>query len=138
MTNPFDYLNSISYKKNNLMPDEESEKGYPAYMVNRGLSYFPDTVLYANEINMRTHIDNKLAYDYLINSIRPRKRFSKWHKANNEEVNVIREYYKCSESKALEYFKILSTDQIETLQQKLQKGQNGQHNRENGRDQTKG
>ena len=73
-----------------------------------------------------------------MNSIRPRKRFSKWHKANNEEVNVIREYYKCSESKALEYFKILSTDQIETLQQKLQKGQNGQHNRENGRDQTKG
>ena len=53
-------------------------------------------------------------------------------------MNVIREYYKCSESKALEYFKILSTDQIETLQQKLQKGQNGQHNRENGRDQTKG
>ena len=137
MTNPFDYLNSISHKKNNLMPDEESEKGYPAYLVNRGLSYFPDTVLYANEINMRTYIDNKLAYDYLLNIVRPRKRFSKWHKVSNNEVNIIKEYYKCSESKALEYLKILSTSQVDSLQEKIQKGHNGQHNRENDRDQIK-
>jgi hypothetical protein len=137
MTKPFDYLNSISYKKNYLIEDEQSEKDYPAFLVNRGLSYFPDTILYANEMNMRTHIDNKLAYDYLINIVRPRRRFSKWHKAKNyDEVNVIQEYYKCSETKALEYKRILSSDQISALQKKLLKGNNERHSRKNDRDQT--
>tara|TARA_R110002050_G_scaffold168478_2_gene299804 strand:- start:38558 stop:38968 length:411 start_codon:yes stop_codon:yes gene_type:complete len=131
---PFDFLNSISYKKNYIMHSEVEEKEYIPFLTNRGLSYYPDTVLHANEMNMRTSIDNKLAYDYLINIVRPRKRFSKWHKAaNNNEVSLITQYYNCSESKAEEYLKILSQSQLDIICNSVIKGQNEQSSREDGR-----
>ena len=77
MSNPFDYVNSINISKKDIMHDDISEKSYPAFMVNRALSYFNDTVLYANEMNVNHHIDNKLQYHFLINIIRKKKRFSK-------------------------------------------------------------
>ena len=80
MSNPFDYVNSINVTKKDIMPDDITEKAYPAFMVNRALSYFNDTVLYANEMNVNHHIDNKLQYHFLINIIRKKKRFSKWLK----------------------------------------------------------
>jgi hypothetical protein len=121
--NPFEFINSISYKKNNLLKDGYSEKDYPSFLVNKGLSLYADTILYANEINRRPWIDNKLAYDYYLNSIRPRKRYSKWFKkTKNEDLELLKEYYKCSESKALEYLNILSETQLEKLRKRLTKG----------------
>lgn len=121
--NPFEFINSISYKKNNLLKDGYSEKDYPSFLVNKGLSLYADTILYANEINRRPWIDNKLAYDYFLNSIRPRKRYSKWFKkTKNEDLELLKEYYKCSESKALEYLNILSETQLEKLRKRLTKG----------------
>lgn len=121
--NPFEFINSISYKKNNLLKDGYSEKDYPGFLVNKGLSLYTDTILYANEINRRPWIDNKLAYDYYLNSIRPRKRYSKWFKkTKNEDLELLKEYYKCSESKALEYLNILSETQLEKLRKRLTKG----------------
>lgn len=121
--NPFEFINSISHKKNNLLKDGYSEKDYPSFLVNKGLSLYADTILYANEINRRPWIDNKLAYDYYLNSIRPRKRYSKWFKkTKNEDLELLKEYYKCSESKALEYLNILSETQLEKLRKRLTKG----------------
>lgn len=121
--NPFEFINSISHKKNNLLTDEYSEKNYPGFLVNKGLSLYADTILYANEINRRPWIDNKLAYDYYLNSIRPRKRYSKWFKkTKNEDLELLKEYYKCSESKALEYLNFLSETQLEQLRKRLTKG----------------
>ena len=121
--NPFEFINSISYKKNNLLKDGYSAKDYPSFLVNKGLSLYADTILHANEINRRPWIDNKLAYDYYLNSIRPRKRYSKWFKkTKNEDLELLKEYYKCSESKALEYLNILSETQLEKLRKRLTKG----------------
>ena len=121
--NPFEFINSISYKKNNLLKEQYSEKDYPSFLVNKGLSLYADTILYANEINRRPWIDNKLAYDFFLNSIRPRKRYSKWFKkTKDEDLELLKEYYKCSESKALEYLNVLSETQLEKLRERLIKG----------------
>lgn len=121
--NPFDFINSISHTKEDIMCDELAEKEYTPYVVNKGLSYFPDTILYANEMNLRGTLDNKLAYSYYLNSIRPRKRFSKWFKKEKlDHVEAIMEYYKCSYSKAMDYSKILTDKQITIIKKSLLKG----------------
>lgn len=84
--NPFDFLNEINYGKNNIMVDDIVEKQYNPFMVNRGLSYFQDTVLMANEMNVNHHLDNRLQFDFFINIVRKRKRFSKWFKP--EEIST--------------------------------------------------
>ena len=68
--NPFDYLNAINTTKKDIMVDDIAEKGYNSFMVNRGLSYFADTVLYANEMNKHHHLDGRLQFDFFINIIR--------------------------------------------------------------------
>lgn len=128
MSNPFDYINSISYNKKNIMRDTENdelaEKGYTPYLVNRGLSFYPDTILYANEMNLRSEVDNKLAYEYYLNSIRPRKRFSKWFKKEeSESIEVIMEYYNCGYSKAKNYARVLTEEQIRELKKRLYTGE---------------
>ena len=75
--NPFEFINDICYAKRNVMT-EELENKYTPYVVNKGLSYFIDTVFQANEMNVHHNADNRLQYDFLLNSVRPKKRFSKW------------------------------------------------------------
>ena len=74
--NPFDYLKSINATKKNIMVDDITESEYNAFIINRGLSFFPDTVLYANEMNLNHHLDSRLQYDFLINIIKKKKRFT--------------------------------------------------------------
>ena len=76
-----DYLNSINYTKKSVMDTDDPawEKKYPAYIVNKCMSHHMDTVMYANEMNMCQHIDNKLQYDFFINTVRSRKRLSLIH-----------------------------------------------------------
>ena len=121
--NPFEYLNAINYTKKNIIVDDITEKEYNSFMVNRSLSYFPDTVLAANEMNVHHQIDSRLQFDFLINIIRKRKRFSKWDKKKiDSDVEVIKEYYGYNEEKALQVLTILSTDQIHELHKKVNKG----------------
>jgi len=123
VSNPFDYVNSINISKKDIMHDDISEKSYPAFMVNRALSYFNDTVLYANEMNVNHHIDNKLQYHFLINIIRKKKRFSKWLKP--QEVNnleLIKEYYGYSNEKAKSVLPLFNNEQIELLKQRIYRG----------------
>jgi len=120
---PFDYLNAINYSKKNLITDDLSEKDYNSFMVNRGLSYFPDTVLAASEMNRYHQIDNRLQFDFLINIIRKRKRFSKWEKKKIDgDIEVIKEYYGYSNSKALQVHSLLTPDQLIILRKKVDRG----------------
>ena len=121
--NHFDYLNSINLSKQDIMIDDICEKAYNSFMVNRGLSYFPDTVVIANEMNKHHQIDNKLQYHFLINMIRKRKRFSKWAKANKEsDIDAVKEYYGYSNEKARQALTLLSPDQITIIKNKVSKG----------------
>ena len=120
---PFDYLNAINQTKENVIVDELSEKKYVPFVVNKGLSYFADTILYANEMNQHHLLDNKPQFLYLLNSIRPRKRFSKWHKNElTDDLKVISEYFGYSYTKAKQIQNLISSDQLDTMKQKLQKG----------------
>lgn len=121
--NPFEYLNAINYTKQDIMVDDIAEKGYNAFMVNRGLSYFNDTVLMANEMNQHAHLDNRLQFDFLINIVRKKKRFSKWTKAqSSSDVEVLKEYYGYSNEKARQVYDLISVDQMEELKKKVTKG----------------
>lgn len=121
--NPFEYLNAINYTKKDIMVDDIAEKGYNSFMVNRSLSYFPDTVLAANEMNRYHQTDHLLQFHFLINIIRKRKRFSKWDKKKNDsDVEAVKEYYGYNEQKALQVLDLLSTDQLNELHKKVNKG----------------
>jgi len=105
------------------MVDDLAEKSYSAYMVNRALSYFNDTVLMANEMNIYHHLDKKLQYDFLINIVRKRKRFSKWNKPELvNDVEVVKEYYGYSNEKARQVISLLTNEQMEVLKEKVYKG----------------
>ena len=119
-----DFLTRINVSKHNIMEDEPlTEKEYVPFVINRTLSYFPDTVMYANELNTRSHLDNKLQFDYLLNSIRAKKRFSRWLKPEkNVDIDVIKEYYSCSYRKAHEIAQILSGDQLSLIYKCMERG----------------
>jgi len=121
--NPFEYANAINYTKKNIMVDDIAEKSYSPYMINRQLSYFPDTVLAANEMNRNHHLDNRLQFDFFINIIRKRKRFSKWFKPEQiSDLDVVKKYYGYSNEKAHQVLTILTTDQINELKRKVMTG----------------
>jgi hypothetical protein len=120
---PFDFLRAITETKENLIVDDVTEKAYNAFMVNRGLSYHHDTVLLANEVNRLHHVDSKLKFSLLINSIRKRKRFSKWFKPETSEAHVIvKEYYGCNDEKARSILAILTQSQVDELKSRLDRG----------------
>ena len=105
------------------MVDDLVEKEYPPFMVNRSLSYFHDCVLMANEMNINHHLDKRLQFDFLINIIRKKKRFSKWAKAQkSDDIEVIQEYYGYSNEKARQIHSLLSSEQIDELKKKVYRG----------------
>jgi len=123
--NPFDYVNSITLSKRNIMVTPEDEKGYAAFLINRGLSQFQDTIFYANEMNRYHKLDNKLQYQFLINIVRKRKRFSKWAKADTADADIIEAIkivYNYSNDKARQVVGLLSKDQKSALLEKIHKG----------------
>ena len=121
--NPFEYANAINYTKKDIMVDDIAEKSYNPFMINRQLSYFPDTILAANEMNRNHHLDNRLQFDFFINIIRKRKRFSKWFKPEQiSDLDVVKKYYGYSNEKAHQILTILTTDQINELKRKVMTG----------------
>ena len=118
--NPFELIKSISNTKKDIL---ENEKDYNAFMVNRGLSYFPDTVIYANEMNRFHHLDSRLQYHFLINTIRKRNRFSKWNKSiESENISVIKQYYGYSNEKARDVLPLLSNENLKYIRGRIQHG----------------
>ena len=103
--------------------DEQWEKNYQPYLVNKNYSNFQDTILYANEMNKYHNLDNKLQFDYLLNSIRPRKRFSPWHKKTiHKDFDYVKEYYGYNNKKTEQALNILTKKQIEEIKSQLNKG----------------
>ena len=120
-----DYLNAINVNKTPLMDEGEmySKHSYPPFVVARCLSYFPDTLFAANEVNIRPIIDPKMHFDFLRFSVRPRKRFSKWLKREEDErVSALVEYYGFSSRKAREALTVLTEDQISEIVALMSKG----------------
>ncbi len=127
MSNPFIYVDSISYTKKNLMRgtanDELAEKGYNPYLTNRSLSYHQDSILYANEMNARSIAEFKWQYEYLLNSLRKRKRYSKWEKeVPDATVEMIMEYFGYGRAKAEQALRVLTDEQLAMIEVALDKG----------------
>lgn len=130
MSNPFVYADSVSYTKKNLMRgtanDELAERGYKPYLTNRSMSYHQDSILYANEMNMRPAAEFKWQYEYLLNSLRKRKRFSKWKKQNPDAtVEMIMEYFGYGRAKAEQALRVLTDEQLAMIEVALDKGGKG-------------
>ena len=121
-----DYLYSINQSKKNILDDDpDAARKYPAYVVNRCLSSFTDTVLYANEMNKNSHLPPKMQYDFFINSVKPRKRFSPWARKDSiDYLDVVKEYYGYNDDKALQALRILTKDQLDKITYLLRKGGN--------------
>lgn len=121
---PFDYVNQILQGKKNLIVDEVTEKEYSPFLTNRSLSYHMDCLMFANEMNSRHFIDKKMQNDFLLNTIRSRKRpFAKWAKSEkSEDIECVKLVYGLSDSKAREALRLLSDEQIQQLKEKTNTG----------------
>jgi len=105
------------------MDDPDAVKGYPPYIINKCLSFHTDTILYSNEMNKYSNLDKKMQYDFYINSLKPRKRFSPWIKKQTlEHLELVQEYYGYNYAKSLEALRILTTEQLDQIKQSLNKG----------------
>lgn len=130
---PFDFITSINEKKSYLFEDavadnsgeaadlDSMDRKYPPFMVNRGLSYFIDTIMLANEMNTRFDMSKKMQYDFLYHSVRKKKRFSKWFKKakDNEDIELIKEAYGFNRQRAEEVYDLID---IEELRKYMDKG----------------
>ena len=120
-----DYLNSINFNKKNLMNSDDKEwvKKYPAFIVNKILTGFSDTIMLVNEVNRNHFLDKDMQYQFLLNSIRSKKRFSPFLRANKlKDIEVVKEFYGYSNEKAKSALDILTKDQLKLIKQKLYKG----------------
>ena len=125
--NPFVFVEAINSTKKNLLRtegSEVSEKDYLPFTINKALSYFPDTVMYANDMNQCYLLDNILQNDYLINSVRKGKRYAKWAKkaVPDSDIELVQVVYKCNTKRATEILRILTPDQINYLKTRIIKG----------------
>lgn len=118
-----DWMNSINFNKEDLMKDPEAQKDYVPFVINKCLSGHVDCIMFANEMNLYPHLDKDLQYYFFLNSIRKRKRFTPWlRKDKIEELECIKRYYGYSNEKAYQALKILTKQQIEFIQSKLDTG----------------
>ena len=120
-----EYLNAINFSKKNVMDSEDKQwiKKYPAFIVNKMLSAFSDTIMLVNEMNRNHFLDKDMQFQFLINSIRSKKRFSPFLRANKlKDIECVKEYYGYSNDKAKSALDILTKDQLKLIKEKLYKG----------------
>ena len=117
-----DWLNSINFTKENILDTDPTAK-YPAYIVNRCMSGHLDTVLYANEMNINHHLSPDMQYQFFINSVRKRKRFSPWlRKDEIRDLDYVKRYYGYSNDKAKQTLNILTKEQLSYIKSKFETG----------------
>ena len=120
-----DYLNSINFNKKDLMKSEDKQwiKKYPAFIINKILSGFQDTIMLVNEVNRNHFLDKDMQYSFLLNSIRSKKRFTPFLRASKlKDIDLVKEYYGYSNEKAKTVLDILTKDQLKLIKEKLYKG----------------
>ena len=124
MTELKDWLNSINTSKNNLIDeDTDLEKKYPSFIVPRCLSGHIDAVMFANEMNKHPNLAKKLQYDFFLNSLRKRKRYSPWlRKEQIENLELVKKYYGYSNEKAKQVLNILTREQLSFIRDRLETG----------------
>jgi len=120
----FELLNSINHTKQDLIENQiYTDKDYNSFVINKFLSGDIDTIIYANEMNIRPFLPKKMQYDFLRSTIRKRKRFVKWLKPQeNNDIEVISQYYNCSLKRARDYYTLLSREQLDIIYDKTEKG----------------
>jgi hypothetical protein len=119
------YLTAINYSKEKLLDtdDKDWEKKYPPFIINKGLSYFSDTVMYANEMNRLHHATKHMQFSFYLNSIKSRKRFSKWLKSSKiKDLDVVKQHFGYSNKKAQEALSLMTKKQIDYIKERLYKG----------------
>jgi hypothetical protein len=122
---PFDFINAICDNKNkDLIKEPQAEKDYKAFIINRGLAYFPDTVLQANEMNLHHAIPKDWQFSYLLNTITKKKRFSKWAEkaSKTDDLEMVMQYYDYSKRKAMVALELLTEEQLNMIKRKMDKG----------------
>ena len=119
-----DWLNSINFTKENVLEDSpDLAKEYPPYIINRCLSGHLDCIMFANEMNKHHFLDKDMQYNFYLNTLRKRKRFSPWiRKDKITDLELVKRYYGFSNEKASQALKILSPEQIEFIKQRLETG----------------
>ena len=119
-----DWLKSINETKTNLIDNDSTlEPKYLPYIVNRCMSGQIDTLMFANEMNISNHLDNKLQYDFLLYTLRKRKRFSPWMRKNElSNLSIVKEYYGYSDEKARQVLPLLTEDQLNIITRRLNTG----------------
>ena len=119
-----DWLNSINQTKKNLIDEDPSvEKNYPPYIINRCLSGHLDAIMFANEMNMYSFLPKKMQYDFFINILRTKRRFSPWiRKDLVDNLDCVKRYYGYSNEKAKQALKILSKEQLDFIKSKFEIG----------------
>ena len=125
MSSFFDFLNAINDTKEDLLrKDPHTEKDYVPFMVNRGLSYFGDTVMYANEMNMHASIPKKWQFEFYLSGIKKKKRFSKWTKkdSTSDDLKLIMEEYDYSAKRAQEALDMLTDEQLKSIRESYKTG----------------
>ena len=119
------YLTAINYSKEKLLDtdDRDWERKYPPFIINKGLSYFSDTIMYANEMNRLHHASKHMQFSFFLNSIKSRKRFSKWLKASKlKDLDVVKQHFGYSNKRAQEVLTILTKEKIDYIKERLYKG----------------
>ena len=124
MTELKDWLNSINFNKNNLIDEDPSViKDYPPYIINRCLSGNLDCIMFVNEMNKYSFLDKDMQYNFYLNTLRKKKRFSPWlRKDKVTDLQSVKQYYGYSNEKASQALKILSKQQLEYIKQRLETG----------------
>ena len=120
-----DYLNAINHQKIDLMDSEDEfwEKRYPAFIVNKAFSSFPDCILFVNEMNKMHHLDKRLQFQFFLNSIGLKKRFSKWLRSYKiKNLEYVKEYYGYNNEKARQALDILNDEQLERIKRTIDRG----------------
>lgn len=126
--NPFDFVKEIQRGKKDIIRTSENpvkaEALYNPFIVNRALSFYPDSILHANEVNRHRDLDHLLQFDYLINSIRSMKRDHTWIKkpGEDEDVEMLASYFGMSSKKATEALRVLTKEQLKAIKIKTIKG----------------
>ena len=119
------YLKSLNETKENLMESDDPmwEKKYSPFIINKCLAPFNDTIMLVNEMNQRHHLPPKLQYEFLLNTIRSKKRYAPWVKGDKlKDLEYVKEYFGYSNEKAKAALRILDNEQIKTIKDSLNKG----------------
>ena len=120
---PFEFIKAINKHENIMENNQLAEKDYIPFLVNRGLSYFQDTILQVNEMNRCHFLDKKLQFDNLLNNIRPRNRWSKWLKPDKiENLEIVKTYFGFGNEKAKDALEVVSDKQVEEIKNQLMEG----------------